>query len=1678
MKDKLSLKRNKSLLLTTTFSALLSNSQIINSLEWGTTFDINSNQPFSYLEINWPYWNNLLVWETDENGTLKSVDKQTLINNLNDLWYSDPENTPINIIIYSESWSKSSILEMPDYNVTISSYSTFVERIIDGKWHSKVYEYMDKNSLDINTSNGMQVLVDYLRQEISNLVWWLNSKYGLKDVDNNWIINNYDLQHNPDLHTNLGIEFEAHWYNNALLYWTEELKKEIESKILAWLKLEPNTWVSNNSNLITKPWFSIELLWDNLKIVTELNAPYALVQINNSLWENLYYWNINSNWDPLLIDKNVIADETTDFRIVISWWWPELPNILDSWIINFSDFWIEKQPDNNSTNNDTTDNVEDEADNEDNTNSADINAIDENPTFGLYSAFPNCSLEILDPFWNNILSWKTDNEWNLLNISKEDLINQLELNWYDRDTPVTIRINSWNETWYVSSIWLIPKEAMAVSTVSTLIEREINWERFKKIYSYLESNRLDPSNNQQDVPIFINYLKSSINSLVLWLNNKYWLTDINKDWEFTNYDILHFPNRHTSLNSLLESSWYNYSLLNGTESEKLNIERDILSWIVESHDISWGGNNDVQNELQGYLEPEIDLSYLTTIIDNSISNTSVDTKLQDLVNKKNSLEEEIKILQNISETWSDSEREEIQREINDLTLALNNLKSQVVSYYNNTLDASSKVLLDSTKSSHRKRQEAKNISLWINSSWWVTNKTYDEIPKNNISDWISYLKQEFNELSNELELLRQDKEEKKSRMDDYYENTFSPARDNYYDIVRIIEEAKPYKDDYDSLLNEIKSLWRLKYLWLKVWNIIDFKSVQAAINDINDKISIKWVPDLAYNPYKPNSYYDTSLSKEEDLNIFGENFKVYVLYSKSWWYPAGLWFRENNTLKKTEHVRNNQHKVEVVNYYWRKFEQKILLQKLNSLKAIETKLNDLKNQLKNKLNSFGSTESNYRNKYNQIKNAYEEAKSFYNIAKSDYNVASNLLHEKEAKLSLCESKLKTYWIKLEDIASKESEIVLKEDILIAYNYPNPEPPSYYVAMEPEEKKLYLSNLKVDLVEAKTFVNEELERQMSNIEVDYTEKISTGKYDFTGSWYYNPYSIMTDISWAILNNEPTVNDDKDWTLQKRSQWDYTLYLEYFWNKKWDYKYPITIWWESNSWLISTKKIKVYSLKELEDTSEVWVLNKIWIALRGINNLYDSWIPKENIDEKFIENLWWKDNIQEILYSEEFVNKLVNFWLNYHFKKIINAWLSKEYSKWFWEWIKDWTIWIISQPQDLYNLWNETINWTKDWLERFAHIVWLWLLKVYDTISNSDTSNKIYQAWLEDISSRWWELQKEINDVVNKFFALEDQVRYLIWMLEVIKPSQMEYYKWYLEWYTSTLVSEAIWIWYLTKNLKTSYQQVIESTPYKRFIKTLQELELQLKVAYEINKVTRNKIDLDVFKNLENWRKLYWDSFDDTLKSIYILWNRYWPKKVSLYHIINWEWDKLWNLKWWLHSMKRVEYLLKEAKIKVKYVTKEWIDDKWKLNREYSEELGYDEYMSLSDIQKQRVKIVNLSTNKTSILKNLFPRTFTDEDIALALKQAENLIKTWNSWKLVKNLDEQTFIKYCKEGWIFNSWDDQYRNLLNKFRNWWEINLWDFWYTFNKHIYEYKWLDIEIWGKYINWELSEIVKTIYP
>ena len=61
-------------------------------------------------------------------------------------------------------------------------------------------------------------------------------------------------------------------------------------------------------------------------------------------------------------------------------------------------------------------------------------------------------------------------------------------------------------------------------------------------------------------------------------------------------------------------------------------------------------------------------------------------------------------------------------------------------------------------------------------------------------------------------------------------------------------------------------------------------------------------------------------------------------------------------------------------------------------------------------------------------------------------------------------------------------------------------------------------------------------------------------------------------------------------------------------------------------------------------------------------------------------------------------------------------------------------------------------------------------------------------------------------------------------------------------------------------------------------------------------------------------------------------------------------------------------------------------------------------------------------------------FLIEDIAKAFEKAEEKLKSWFNWNMVKELDEETFIRYMEE-WEGGKLDEVVKeDLLESFRKW--------------------------------------------
>jgi hypothetical protein len=253
--------------------------------------------------------------------------------------------------------------------------------------------------------------------------------------------------------------------------------------------------------------------------------------------------------------------------------------------------------------------------------------------------------------------------------------------------------------------------------------------------------------------------------------------------------------------------------------------------------------------------------------------------------------------------------------------------------------------------------------------------------------------------------------------------------------------------------------------------------------------------------------------------------------------------------------------------------------------------------------------------------------------------------------------------------------------------------------------------------------------------------------------------------------------------------------------------------------------------------------------------------------------------------------------------------------------------------------------------------------------------------------------------------------------------------------------------------------------KAFI-TIDKITAKINLAWEIARLNTKKVNLTRLSSLvDEFSIPYGAKTNDILKRSYVLANDYGINEERLVHLIYGEWRGNWSLDKWLHSMKRVENLLRDSKIIVRTKTmNNWAN--W-------EQVNYEKYVTLSEANRKVVRIWWNDQNKT-----LFPRIWTDDDITIALKQANDLLKTWNNWNLVKILDETTFIKYCIEWWVYNPQSDIYENLLQKFKDWWDILFSQFWANFSRNIFSYNGIDINIWSKYKNRILIEETTTLFP
>ncbi len=228
-----------------------------------------------------------------------------------------------------------------------------------------------------------------------------------------------------------------------------------------------------------------------------------------------------------------------------------------------------------------------------------------------------------------------------------------------------------------------------------------------------------------------------------------------------------------------------------------------------------------------------------------------------------------------------------------------------------------------------------------------------------------------------------------------------------------------------------------------------------------------------------------------------------------------------------------------------------------------------------------------------------------------------------------------------------------------------------------------------------------------------------------------------------------------------------------------------------------------------------------------------------------------------------------------------------------------------------------------------------------------------------------------------------------------------------------------------------------------------MKQQINVTKEVYRITGNEVDLKIVKILENWRSVYGNSFNDSLKSSLILWDKHWIRVRTLYHLINWEWSERWFLVSGLHSTNKVQELLKNWKIRV------WHKNERTWNWE---ELDYNGFNNNPPLHIKVTTDFNdtRSPRRWKDWKGLFSSNWSEEDIALLIREAE------------LNIRDILTEKWIPLTWIpWNYWKD---TLVNN------VPIGNIIHIFNING---KSIEIRLWWKYdSNWNINYSVETLFP
>ena len=236
--------------------------------------------------------------------------------------------------------------------------------------------------------------------------------------------------------------------------------------------------------------------------------------------------------------------------------------------------------------------------------------------------------------------------------------------------------------------------------------------------------------------------------------------------------------------------------------------------------------------------------------------------------------------------------------------------------------------------------------------------------------------------------------------------------------------------------------------------------------------------------------------------------------------------------------------------------------------------------------------------------------------------------------------------------------------------------------------------------------------------------------------------------------------------------------------------------------------------------------------------------DSVDEEYYNNaLNWSEWSNYAL-----LEALKNRWIELNIENLKALWASS------WEfllWMKDWALqlWedsiteLIETPETIWNIIEATAMSFAKWFELTWKWMAVWVALANKSFRNDYVWDKVLENALADIEVEWIEVNRQIDEFISSAEELLELAKYAYANLDKIENS--EYYGWYITWYIDAIIAEWIALTIATRNWKVAWQTIQNG---KSFIK-ISQLLYKFRVAWEIFKITFNKVNFDLLSKLD-------------------------------------------------------------------------------------------------------------------------------------------------------------------------------------------------------------------------------------